>query len=158
MDSGGQVADAASDMPTINLDNRRRQLIGLETGKVERRQLVREIRAVGEVVYDETELSDVTLKYDGWVGNLKIDYVGAPVERGQMLFGIYSPELFSAQQEYLQTLQRLSRRGPDDSLVQAARQRLMLWDIAPAQVRAAAARALPVEARALAHLPTVAQE
>ena len=145
MDSGGQVADAASDMPTINLDNRRRQLIGLETGKVERRQLVREIRAVGEVVYDETELSDVTLKYDGWVGNLKIDYVGAPVERGQMLFGIYSPELFSAQQEYLQTLQRLSRRGPDDSLVQAARQRLMLWDIAPAQVRAIERRGEPIK-------------
>lgn len=143
--SGGQTAEAASDMPTINLDNRRRQLIGLETAKIERRRLIREIRAVGEVVYDETRVSDVTLKYDGWVGNLKVDYVGAPVERGQVLFGIYGPELFSAQQEYLETRQRLSRRGPDDSLIQAARQRLMLWDIAPAQVRAIERRGSPIK-------------
>lgn len=144
-DSGGQAAGAASDMPTINLDNRRRQLIGLETDEVERRRLMREIRAVGEVVYDETRVSDVTLKYDGWVGDLKVDYVGAPVERGQVLFGIYSPELFSAQQEYLETRQRLSRRGPADSLLKAARQRLMLWDIAPAQVPAIERRGEPIK-------------
>lgn len=139
------IAEAASDMPTINLDNRRRQLIGLETAKVKRRRLVREIRAVGDVVYDETRVSDITLKYDGWVGDLRVDYVGAPVERGQVLFGIYSPELFSAQQEYLETRQRLSRRGPDDSLLKAARQRLMLWDIAPAQVRAIERRGEPIK-------------
>ncbi|MES1944512.1 RND family efflux transporter MFP subunit [Salinisphaera sp. PC39] len=144
-DSGGQAADAASDMPTINLDNRRRQLIGLETTEVERQRLVREIRAVGEIVYDETRVSDVTLKYDGWVGDLQVDYVGAQVERGQVLFGIYSPELFSAQQEYLETRQRLSRRGPGDSLLKAARQRLMLWDIAPAQVRAIERRGEPIK-------------
>ena len=136
---------AGDDMPTINLDNRRRQLIGLETDKAKRCPLVREIRAVGEVVYDETGVSDVTLKYDGWVGDLKVDYVGAPIERGQVLFGIYSPELFSAQQEYLETRQRLSRRGPDDGLIKAARQRLMLWDIAPAQVRTIEQRGEPIK-------------
>ncbi|EAR23450.1 efflux RND transporter periplasmic adaptor subunit [Nitrococcus mobilis] len=131
--------------PVISLDNRRRQLIGLETDHVERRPLTRTIRAVGEVVVDETQVTDVTLKYDGWVGDLKADYVGAPVKRGQTLFGIYSPALFSAQQEYLEARQRLARRGSNDSLIQAARQRLMLWDIAAAQVRALERRGSPIK-------------
>ncbi len=132
-------------VPAINLDNRRRQLIGLETGHVERRPLIRTIRSVGEVVVDETQVTDVTLKYDGWVGHLKVDYVGAPVKRGQTLFGIYSPALFSAQQEYLETQRRLARRGPNDSLIQAARQRLMLWDIAAVEVRALERRGNPIK-------------
>jgi Cu(I)/Ag(I) efflux system membrane fusion protein len=81
-------------------------------------------------------MSNVTLKFDAWIGELKADYVGTQVEQGQVLFTVYSPELLSAQQEYLETRQRLASRGPDDSLVRAARKRLMLWDISPAQVRA----------------------
>lgn len=120
----------------VTVDARRRQLIGVKTGKAQMREVTKTIRAVGQVDYDERRMSNISLKFDAWIGELKADYVGAQVEKGQVLFTVYSPELLSAQQEYLETRQRLASRGPNDSLVRAARKRLMLWDISPAQVRA----------------------
>lgn len=120
----------------VTVDARRRQLIGVKTGKAQMRDVTKTIRAVGQVDYDERRMSNISLKFDAWIGELKADYVGTRVEKGQVLFTVYSPELLSAQQEYLETRQRLASRGPDDSLVRAARKRLMLWDISPAQVRA----------------------
>lgn len=136
---------------TITVDNRRRQMIGVKTAQATHRDMTKVIRAVGKVDYDERRISNVSLKFDAWIGELKADYVGAPVKRGQILFTVYSPELLAAQQEYLETRQRLARRGPDDSLLKAARQRLMLWDISPAQVRL-----LEERGKALQYLPIFA--
>ncbi len=135
--------DASSN--TITIDNRRKQLIGVETDKVTHRDLVRNIRAVGQVTYDQRKMSEVTLKYDAWIGDLKTDYVGSDVNKGEVLFTIYSPERFSAQQEYLETLKRLARRGPKDSLVKAARQRLKLWDMSTREIAALEKRGEPRE-------------
>jgi Cu(I)/Ag(I) efflux system membrane fusion protein len=130
---------------TITVDSRRRQLIGLETSVVTHHDLVKSIRAVGSVTYDERLLTKVSLKYDAWIGDLEANYVGAPVTRGQRLFSIYSPELLAAQQEYLEARKRLSRRASDDSLVAAARQRLKLWDFADSEILALEERGTPLE-------------
>ena len=99
-----------------------------------REELYRAIRAAAKVTYDETRLTDVTLKFDAWIGELYANYMGAPVSKGGPLFSVYSPDLVSAQQEYLDTWRR--RRDAGDTLVRAARQRLSLWDIDDAQIRA----------------------
>ena len=130
---------------TITIDNRRRQMIGVETAIVTHRDLRKDIRAVGRVTYDERRLSNVTLKFDAWVGELSADYVGAKVEKGDVLFTVYSPELLAAQQEYLETRKRLARRGPDDSLLIAARQRLKLWDMSSWEIKALEKRGRPRE-------------
>ncbi len=138
-------AVGASRAETITVDSRRRQLIGLETSIVTHHDLVKSIRAVGSVTYDERLLTKVSLKYDGWIGELEANYVGAPVTRGQRLFSIYSPELLSAQQEYLEARKRLSRRTSDDSLIIAARQRLKLWDLSDSEISALEGRGAPRE-------------
>ena len=127
---------------SIHLDARRRQLIGVTIGVVEELALSQTIRAAGRITYDETQLTDITLKFDGWIGKLNADYVGAAVKRGQPLFTVYSPKLYATQQEYLQTLRR---KGKDDSLLNAARRRLSLWDIGPAQIRQLEQRGRPTE-------------
>ncbi len=119
---------------TILVDARRRQLIGVTMGKVQRRTLTRTIRAAAKVTYDETLLADVALKFDAWIGELNANHVGAPVKQGEALFSVYSPDLMSAQQEYLEIWRR--RRDRNDALVRAARQRLSLWDIDAEQIRA----------------------
>jgi Cu(I)/Ag(I) efflux system membrane fusion protein len=139
------ATDAGSEYGAITVDNRRRQMIGLETEVVTHHDLVRKIRAVGNITYDERRLSKVTLKYDAWIGDLNANFVGADVVRGQRLFSIYSPELYAAQQEYLEALKRLSRRDSDDSLLKAARQRLKLWDIADREIAAIEERGVPLE-------------
>ncbi len=125
--AGGQDGHAMEQPPTgtITVDARRRQLIGLTTAPAERRPFTRELRAVGRVAYDETALTDVSLKYEAWVGDLTADFVGAPVHRGQVLFTVYSPDLYAAQVEYLQAL----KRAPSSDLLAAARQRLAFWEV-----------------------------
>lgn len=132
----GGGSTLSTDTVVITIDSRRRQMIGVQTGDVAIRELVRTIRAVGRVTYDERLLSNITLKFDGYIGELSADYVGAPVTKGQALFTVYSPELLAAQQEYLETRKRLIGRGANDRLVKAARQRLQLWDIPPNEIEA----------------------
>lgn len=145
------VTEAEQRSGVITVDRQRRQLIGVETGTAERRVMTRTVRAVGTVAIDERRVSEVSVKFDGWIGELDADFVGKRVQRGQRLLTIYSPELLSAQQEYLQARQRLSGRDRDDSLLRAARQRLLLWDIAPSQVDAIERRGEPMQ-----HLPVAA--
>ena len=141
--AAGAVRESQAE--TITVDSRRRQLIGLETSTVTHHDLVKTIRAIGNVSYDERLLTKVTLKYDAWIGELEVNYVGAPVTRGQRLFSIYSPELLAAQQEYLEARKRLSRRNSNDSLIIAARQRLKLWDLADSEISALEDRGTPRE-------------
>jgi Cu(I)/Ag(I) efflux system membrane fusion protein len=124
----------------IALEPGRLQRIGVRSAPVEQAELEHVVRAPGRVVADETALVDVTLRVDGFVGRLEADALGERVERGQVLFTIYSPELYAAQQEYLQALSsREGARGtrlPDraDPLARAARNRLRLWDVAAADL------------------------
>lgn len=141
----GAAAAPAAEGPVVTIDNRRRQMIGVTTGLATHRDLVKSIRAVGEVTVDETRLSEVALKYDGYIGDLKADYVGMPVEQGQVLFTVYSPELLAAQDEYLEVRRRRSAATGGDSLLRAARQRLRLWDMSEAEIAALERRGSPLE-------------
>ncbi len=127
----------------ISMDARRRQLIGVITGLAQEKQLIQVIRAAGRVNFDESHMTDITLKFNGWIGKLYADFVGAPVKKGQPLFTVYSPELLSAQQEYLETLRR--RKNKQDTLLRASRQRLSLWDITPSQIRQLEKRGTAIE-------------
>ena len=136
---------AGSARAEVTIDPRRQQLIGVRTAPVERRALTQSIRAVGTVRYDETRLADVNVKVDGWIEELYVDYTGQFIEAGQPLFTLYSPAVLTTQQEYLLALQSRDQlresqiadaRVYADRLVDAARQRLALWDLPPDAVQA----------------------
>ena len=151
----GSVPDAmpatAEPMPVrlsraeVNIDPRRQQLIGVRTAPVERRALTKAIRAVGTVRYDETRLADVNVKVAGWIEELYVEFTGQFIEAGQPLFTVYSPELLTTQQESLLALESRDQlrdsqiadaRVYADRLVDAARQRLALWDLPPEEIQA----------------------
>jgi len=137
--SGGAPIGAATDVAgaaTFSIDSRRRQLIGVKTGVATHHDLIKTIRAVGRVTYDERLLSEVTLKYDGYIGDLRADHVGAEVKEGQVLFTVYSPELLAAQQEYLEVLKRRGGTSGASFLLRAARERLALWDMTEDEIKA----------------------
>jgi membrane fusion protein, copper/silver efflux system len=133
----------------VTLDDGRQQEIGLRTGVVTLRPLADRITTIGRVAYDESRLQDVSVKFAGWIGRLYVNQTGQRVRRGQALFTLYSPELYGAEQEYLAALasQRAARASaaPDrvDYLVEAARQKLRLWDLGDDEVRRIAARGAP---------------
>jgi len=143
--SGGRGPGKATEVaPTITLSSDKIQLIGVRTALAEYRPIDKRIRTVGKVEPDETRLAFVNTKISGWVKKLYVDYTGKEVVKGQPLLSIYSPDLVTAQEEYLIAVHSLmsapSGTGtsePDTSrkdLLDSAKRRLLLWDITDEQI------------------------
>ncbi len=137
------VANAAPEGAVV-IDSATVQNIGVRTAPVERRDLSRSVRAVGRVAYDERRVVHVHTKVQGWIENLFVDFVGQEVKRGQPLLEIYSPELVATQEELLLAARYRDStegspfadvRGGGDSLFEATKRRLALWDIADRDVK-----------------------
>jgi Cu(I)/Ag(I) efflux system membrane fusion protein len=136
-------AGAVPGRAAITLSPERRRVLGLRTAPVERVNLQRTIRTVGRVTADERRLHHVHTKFEGYVERLFVDFVGKEVRRGEPLVSIFSPELVATQEEYLLALrarERLAAGGIESvaqggaDLVDAARRRLLLWDIRPSDI------------------------
>jgi Cu(I)/Ag(I) efflux system membrane fusion protein len=136
------------DIQTITLSDDKIQLIGVRIAEAALRHLSKQIRTLGKVEVDETRLAYVNTKVAGWVKKLFVDYTGKEVKKGQPLLSLYSPDLVTAQEEYLLALRSrtttTSSIGEIDasqqSLVDSAKRRLLLWDITPQQIAELEAR------------------
>jgi len=118
----------------VKISPERQQLIGIKTAPVKSQPIRKLIKAVGRVDYAEPNISIVNLKFDGWVEKLYVNSTGRAVRRGEPLFDIYSPELVSAEQEYLIALKAGASFGEASSVLKSAREKLRLWDIPDKQV------------------------
>jgi Cu(I)/Ag(I) efflux system membrane fusion protein/cobalt-zinc-cadmium efflux system membrane fusion protein len=129
---------------TIRIDPVTVQNMGVRTALVRKKPLVKYIRAVGNIRTDETKLYEINTKFAGWIEKLYVEFEGEVVRKGQPLFDIYSPELVSAQEEYLLALRQYenlsssaypSIRQGAERLLQASRTRLLYWDHTDKQIR-----------------------
>jgi len=93
--------------------------LGVRTAPVELENMHTEISTVGYVQYDEDKLIHIHPRVDGWIEKLYVKAEGDPVEKGQPLYSLYSPQLVNAQEELLIALKRNNA-----SLVTAAKDRL----------------------------------
>ena len=147
-DAQNEQALAEEEPPTVEIPLDKQQMIGVKTVEVKEHQLRKVIRTVGRIEYDERRLSTVNMKYEGWIEKLHADYSGKYVKKGTPLAEIYSPELLATQQEFINALKwaRDNEKSDNDSmktmlskdaqlLVEAARQRLKLWDISDEQIK-----------------------
>jgi len=115
---------------SIVLSQGRRQMIGVKMGHVERRAFSMPIILQGKVQHDERERSDISLRFDGWIGKLNANFEGKLIAKGEVLFTVYSPELLALQDEYIDTI----RNKHSLRLQAAARKRLLLWGLQPEQL------------------------
>lgn len=123
----------ASDSQLITIEPMTMQDMNLHTAKVTRGPLRRLVRTVGVIDYNEAGLADVTTKFKGWVEKLYVDTTGQQVHRGEPLFEIYSPELYSAQREYVIGLEGTNAPG-GAGLKASARTKLKFFDISEEQI------------------------
>jgi Cu(I)/Ag(I) efflux system membrane fusion protein len=102
----------------------------------------KEVRTVGQVTFDETALSTISPRIDGWVEELHVNFTGQQIGAGQPLLSIYSPMLVTAQEELL-LARRLERemggastdaRNNASELLASARTRLAYWDIPASEI------------------------
>lgn len=113
----------------VEVDPRMAQNLGIRTAPVMRSTLAHGVDAVGAVEVDERLIYAVESRAEGWVEQLHVRAVGEPVRKGQALAGVYSPELYSAQEELA-----LAARSGDAGLVAASRQRLTLLGLSEGQI------------------------
>ena len=93
--------------------------LGVRTAPVELKNMHTEISTVGYVQYDEDKLIHIHPRVDGWIEKLYVKAAGNPVEKGQPLYTLYSPQLVNAQEELLIAIKR-----NNSSLIAAAKDRL----------------------------------
>ena len=134
--------EAGSGAATVTVAPERLQMLGVRTETVSRRNVAQEVRAVGTVAADERRIGVVAPKYEGWIEQLHVNTTGQPVQRGDALAEIYSPDLVLAQQEYLIARGAAASmagadkmaRGNARAIAAAALARLRNWDISADQL------------------------
>ena len=136
---------ASGDMPslpgrvTIHLDPEKRQLIGLTTSLVQTQRLIHTVSAPATLSHDETTLARVAPRFGGWVRKLHVNYTGQSVEAGAQLFTVYSPELFSAENDYLIAFRNARNQSANveaGKLLDGSRRRLELMQVDAGEIRA----------------------
>lgn len=146
MEAEKPAEPAVAELPpgTVQISPARMQLLGVTTAVAEAREMTKKIRTVGRVALDETRVSNVHVKVNGWIRRVFVDFTFQHVAKGDPLFTIYSPELLATEQEYQLALRAERELGTSSlrevaaggrSLLAAARRRLELWDVAEEQIR-----------------------
>lgn len=127
---------------TVTISPEVEQNMNVTTTKVSRRDISRQIRTVGYLDYDQEKMVSITTKYSGFIEKTYVNYIGEHVKKGEPLFEIYSPELVQTEQELLSAKRYVEAMSGADAeaqrraedLLQAARERMRLWDITDAQI------------------------
>lgn len=119
----GDDADAVRISPAMV------QNLGVRTAVAERGRLGRMIDTVGYVSFDESLISHIHLRVDGWIEKLHVTNEGERVKKGDPLFELYSPTLVNAQEEYLEAIKSGNKR-----LIRSSRDRLLSLDISADQI------------------------
>ena len=141
-----ESAGPAPDQPReFTIPPERQQLIGVTYAAAEVKPLRRTLRAAGVVASITSKHWDYVARVDGYVRNLYVSAPGERVEKGQVLMDLYSPDLVSTENEYLDLLRMRANAGREENagasesanhLLEGARARLRQWNISDGQVDA----------------------
>jgi len=120
-------------VPLLQLSEHALAMAHVETTPVARKELSRELRAVGKIQYNESALATITARVDGYAERLFVDFTGIDIKAGDHLAEVYSPELLVAQQELLIALQS-GTGGKAGPLAEMSMLKLRRWGLTEAQV------------------------
>lgn len=142
--------------PLVEIPLEKQQLMGVKTMTVELKPVQKSVRTIGRIEYDEKKVVTVNTKFEGWIERLYVDYTGRYVHKGEPLAEFYSPELLATQKEFISLLKWSSKEQNRGSYIQemlaqdaktileAARERLRLWDITDEQIKVIEETARPI--------------
>ncbi|MBU0991413.1 MAG: efflux RND transporter periplasmic adaptor subunit [Proteobacteria bacterium] len=115
----------------IRIDPVTEQNMGVRTALVKKGELVHTIRTYGHITYDETRTVQISPRFNGWIVKLYVDFTGKQVEKGDPLFDIYSPELITVQDEYLEAFKN-ARQYPGktgEKFLSSVKRKLKFFDL-----------------------------
>lgn len=124
----------------ITLDSNSISVINVQSEPVKRQSMRRTLRVAGMIEDDDTRHGIISAYNEGRIEKLFVNYVGAEVEKDQPLAAFYSPNLLSAQREYLLLAQREQTNGAANfqeeqkKMLTAAAQRLKRLGLTDSQI------------------------
>lgn len=136
-------AEDGASLRTLSVSENARQLMNVQTAPAERKFVETTVRMVGKVGFDETRLAAISAWVPGRLDRLFVDYTGVTVSKGDHMVSLYSPDLYSAQEELLQAHKAAAStsrsessliRGVTQSTIEAARDKLRLWGLTDEQI------------------------
>lgn len=140
----GQAEQLPADvLARVTLTPQRKALAGIATTAVEYKTLVREIRSVAVLDYDETKLAHISARVPGRADELFVQYTGQAVRRGDPVYSLYSPEVYTAQRDYLRARKQVNDLPRDageqtkmdaTAFYNATLQKLVLWGVTQDQL------------------------
>ncbi len=135
--TGDDDADEV-ELPRLRLSERALALMAVQTAPAQRAEAYAELRLPGRIAVDETRKAEVAAWFAGRIDRLYVDFAGTRVRVGEHLAEMYSPQLFGAQEEFLQAMRSVERQGEgtSDALVDAARTKLRLLGLSERQIDA----------------------
>ncbi|HAU1249886.1 TPA: efflux RND transporter periplasmic adaptor subunit [Legionella pneumophila] len=104
--------------------------LGIRLAPVVQTDLAKTIDTVGYVEPNENQIGHIHTYADGWVKNLVVKTVGETVKKGQLLLQYYSPQLVTAQEEYLIALE-----SKNPVLINASYKKLQALHISEQQIQ-----------------------
>lgn len=123
-------AGADEDGSTVSISPTVVQNLGVRTARAELTRLWRGIDTVGYVGYDESKVSHIHLRTEGWIEKLDVQSEGERVKKGDFLFDVYSPKLVNAQEELITALSSVNK-----GLIRATKERLKALGVSNSQIK-----------------------
>ncbi|MCK5706403.1 MAG: efflux RND transporter periplasmic adaptor subunit [Candidatus Aureabacteria bacterium] len=139
---------------SLKLSNSARVLAEIETFSVRFEEVKKEIRLVGKVDYDETRLAYISAWVPGRIERLFVDFTGTKVRKGDHLIKLYSPDLYSAQAEYIGVLKNWEQVKNSDldlskenakMMLKSVKEKLRLYGLSEDQVKKISEQMKPME-------------
>jgi len=127
-------ADEQDEPGTVRVSLDKVQRIGVKTEKVEARTVSRAVRGVGTVQHDESLLTIVTVRSDGYIEQLFVNKTGQHVEKGEKLFRFYSPQIQLAQADLLVAVRAHGKDSGAGGDLEGAMQKLRNLDVPEARI------------------------
>ncbi len=135
--------ESSADSAAVHISSEKIQKLGVRTEIATHRMLHRTVQALATVQANERLLYTVSPKFEGWIQRLYVSTTGQKIKKGEVLMDVYSPELITAQHDYLIAAKGMHWIRESDPDVQArmqrlsenALQRLYNWDIAESDLR-----------------------
>lgn len=130
MDYTPVYEDEDSDGSSVKISVEKIQRSGVRSEPVQRRELVRPVRAPGIAQIDERTIRDITLRASGFIDKLYVAETGKHIKMGEPLFRVYSPDIVRAAVDF-----KIAREGIGRSRSEAAKdiagaaQRLENFDV-----------------------------
>ena len=119
-------------------------LANVQTEKVSIREFNNSLTFNGYVRSSDNNMRFVSTPVSGKIIKMYVNYEGQSVSKGQRVFDIYSPEIYSTQKEYLLALKNYESAKSSgnslvidqaESLINSSRIRMSLWEVTEEQIR-----------------------